>query len=81
MKTTIEITDSLLIEAKKMAAKEKTTLRQLVEQGLHQVVAARKKAKKFKLKDGSFKGDGLTPEFANASWEQIRDAIYEGHGA
>ena len=35
----------------------------------------------FKLRDGSFHGGrGLTPEFENADWAQIRDAIYEGHG-
>jgi hypothetical protein len=28
-----------------------------------------------------FEGRGLTPEFRDAGWETIRDAIYEGHGA
>ena len=29
----------------------------------------------------TFKGNGLAPEFQGASWEKIRDAIYEGRGA
>lgn len=32
---------------------------------------------KFKLRDASFQGRGLQPEFRNADWETIRDAIYE----
>jgi len=80
MKTTVEITDSLLQEAKKVAARDRVTLRQLVELGLRRVLSERKQRKKYKLKDCSFKGNGLTPEFEGASWEQIRAAIYEGHG-
>lgn len=39
MKTTLELPDGLLIEAKKLAAEERTTLRALVEQGLRHVLA------------------------------------------
>ena len=78
MKTTIEISDPLLSDAKRLAEREGTTLRALVEQGLRQVVRERQKGKAFKLRDGSFKGEGLTPEFADADWEKIRDASYEG---
>jgi hypothetical protein len=80
MKTTIEIADPLLNDARKMAARDGTTLRALVEQGLRQVIAEKKTRRPFKLRDGSFKGKGLTPEFADADWEKIRDAIYEGRG-
>ena len=81
MKTTVEISDALLDDARKLAARERTTLRALVEQGLRQVVAERRKPKKpFKLRDGSFKGKGLSPEFADASWEEIRRAAYGDRG-
>jgi hypothetical protein len=80
MKTTIEISGPLLNDAKKLAARDGTTLRALVEQGLRQVVRERRQGKPFKLRDGSFKGEGLTPEFADADWEKIRAAIYEGRG-
>ena len=81
MKTTLEIADSLLDEARRIAARDGETLRSLVEQGLRKVVAERRsRAKRFKLPDASVGGEGLQPEFANASWERIRDLIYEGHG-
>ncbi len=32
---------------------------------------------KFKLRDASVGGRGLHPEFRDANWETIRDAIYE----
>jgi hypothetical protein len=77
---TIEISNSLLEEARKLAAKEGTTLRALVEQGLRRVVAERKSRSVFKLRKATFRGDGLQPGATGATWEQIRDAIYEGRG-
>ena len=81
MKTTVEISNSLAREAKKIANSEKTTLRALIEAGLRTEVAARKRTRRrFKLRDASFGGQGLQPEFQGKSWEQTRDAAYEGHG-
>lgn len=81
MKTTVEISDALLEEARRLAAREGTTVRALVEEGLRGVVARRKGAATFRLRRASFKGDGLQPAFDGASWEQIRDAAYDKHGA
>ena len=81
MKTTLEISDPLLREARKIATRDNTTLRALVEQGLRQVVSEKKKDKPFRLRDASFKGDGLHPDVANLSWDEIRDLIYEGRGS
>jgi hypothetical protein len=82
MKTTIEIADPLLNDVRKIAARDGTTLRELVEQGLRLIIRERRKpGTGFKLRDASFKGGkGLTPEFADAGWEKIRDTIYEGRG-
>ena len=81
MKTTIDIPDALLAEAQDLARRQGTTLKALTQEGLRKVIAEKKAKKKpFKLRDVSFGGDGLTDEFKNASWEQIRDAIYEGRG-
>jgi hypothetical protein len=61
----------------KIATKRKTTLKALVDEGLRQVVAtSERETTPFKLKDCSFGGQGLTPEFQNASWDEIRDEIY-----
>jgi len=38
MKTTVEISDSLLREARRLAAREGVTLRALVERGLHPIL-------------------------------------------
>ncbi len=81
MKTTVEIPNTLLAEARKVASREGTTLKALIQDGLRRVLAERKRPMRFRLRDVSFKGQGLQPEFADASWEQIRDAIYEGHGS
>jgi hypothetical protein len=80
MKTTIEISDALLREARKVAAREGVTLRALVERGLHRVIAETKQRPPFRMRDGSFKGNGLQPEVRDLSWEQLRDMSYEGRG-
>ena len=81
MKTTVEIPDSLLKEVKNLAAREHTTVRALVEEGLRRITAERERAKPFKLRKVSFRGKGLQPGMAGASWQQIRDAAYKGRGA
>ncbi len=80
MKTTIEIPNSLLEEARKLASREGTTVRALVETGLRRVLSERKKKGAFKLRKASFKGSGLQPGVADASWERIREMAYEGRG-
>lgn len=81
MKTTVEIADGLFERAKALAARQRTTMRALIEEGLwHVLRESGKRQKPFKLKDGSVGGRGLSPEFQGASWDKIRDAIYEGRG-
>ncbi len=80
MKTTVEISDALLAAARKLAAKNGTTVRALIEEGLRRVVEARRTSGRFKLRDRSWGSGGLRPELRGASWEQIRDASYEGRG-
>jgi hypothetical protein len=80
MKTTVEVPNSLLEEAKRLAAREGTTVRALIEEGLRRILAERKRAAKFRLRKATFKGTGIQTAFAGASWDQIRDAAYEGRG-
>jgi len=77
MKTTVEIADSLLEEAKKLAAERSTTLRQIIEEGLRNVLDQRPK-KPFRLRDASFGGRG---KIRKLNWDEIRDEIYKGRGA
>ncbi|MGC2111784.1 MAG: type II toxin-antitoxin system VapB family antitoxin [Candidatus Korobacteraceae bacterium] len=81
MKTTIQIPDSLFQEARRLAQREKTTLKALVEQGLRRALAERKEVSGFRLRKATFKGHGLQRPLAGASWEQIRELSYEGRGA
>jgi hypothetical protein len=80
MKTTIDIADAILREARKVAASEGTTLRALVEQGLRQVIADKQRKPTFRLRLVTSGGRGLRPELRDASWDEIRDLSYEGHG-
>jgi hypothetical protein len=80
MKTTIDIADTLLREAKRLAAKEGVTLKVVVERGLRQVVARKERHSPFRLRKASFKGKGLQPGVKDTSWERVRDLVYEGRG-
>jgi hypothetical protein len=80
MKTTVEISDPLLREARKLAAREGVTLRALVERGLRRVVAETKVGAPFKLRRASFKGKGLQVGLEGASWDRLRDLAYSGRG-
>jgi hypothetical protein len=80
MKTTVEISDQLAEEAKTVAARDNTTLRTLIEAGLRLVLQERRRKGGFKLRDASFRGRGLQPEFRDAGWDRMREAAYEGRG-
>ena len=77
MKTTVNLPDELLREAQELARRQRTTLRELIETGLRTVIKQRSGESTFTLADASVDGHGLQPAFRDASWEQIRDAIYE----
>ncbi len=82
MKTTIHIADGLLEEARRIARREKTTLKALVDEGLRKVAAERqgRMPGAFKLRRASFKGGGLQPHIAGATWDQILAIGYEERG-
>ena len=80
MKTTVEIPDSLLDEAKKVAAGTDTTLRVLIIEGLRRVLAERKRRGAFRLRKATFRGKGLHPDLAGAPWERVREMAYEKRG-
>jgi Arc/MetJ family transcription regulator len=81
MKTTVEIPDALLAAARRVAARDGLTLRQLVEEGLRRVVGERRKDLPYRMRRATFRGQGLQPGLADASWERIRDLTYEGRGS
>jgi hypothetical protein len=74
MKTTIDISDNLLIRAKKRAREKHITLRSLIEESLAASLDQPLPTKR--VVPVTFKGKGLSRDFEGASWEKIRDAIY-----
>jgi hypothetical protein len=78
MKTTVEIADSLFAEAKAYTKAHGLSFRELLEEGLRSTLLQdRRTAKGFRLRDGSFQGQGLQGDL---SWPEIRQRIYEGRG-
>ena len=80
MKTTLDLTDRLLREAKAVAQREGITVRALVERGLQLALSERRARKAFRLKDLSVAGHGLQGSARELSWEQLRDLSYGDRG-
>jgi hypothetical protein len=78
MRTSLDIPDPLLRKAKAVARARKTTLRQLVLEGLRAVVERAKSP--YKLEDHSFGGRGLVEGVGWDDWEEILRRSYEGRG-
>lgn len=77
LKTTVEISNDLFARTRKVAQREGVTVRALMEEGLRLALKARQgKGARKPFKMITFKGDGLTEEFLDASWDRIRDEIY-----
>ena len=77
MKTTMDISDNILIRAKALAKKENVTLRTLMEEGLEMAIEAHHTRNKYAVKPVVFSGDGLAPEYQQKGWTGIRDEIYD----
>ncbi len=80
MKTTIDLSDSLLEEAKRVAARRSTTVKALVEAGLRRELRELSAPTAFRLRDVSFRGRGLRPEAESLSWEALRELAYGERG-
>jgi predicted transcriptional regulator len=76
MKTTVELPDELLIEVQQIARAERTTMKSLLEEGLRAVIARRRGAQAFALRDASVDGRGLRPEVTEGGWAKIRELSY-----
>lgn len=77
MKTTVEIPDALLEEAKKIAARDNVAVREIIELGLRLVILQRKQhGASFRLRKATFKGQGLTAEARKVGWSRLRELSY-----
>lgn len=81
MKTSVEISDALFAQARRLAERESRSLRALIEEGLRLVVGARRSRKgRFRLRRATFRGKDLQPDLGPGTWEEIRRRAYEGRG-
>jgi predicted DNA-binding ribbon-helix-helix protein len=80
MKTTINISDALHEEVRKIARIEKTTMKDLIEEGLRRIISDRKRKSDFHPRKVTFKGNGLQAHMEGISWEKIREMTYEDLG-
>jgi hypothetical protein len=76
VKTTIEISDALLVRAKRHARKLGKPLRALVEEGLRRVLEAEPAPAAYKLPDRSVGRRGDPNPLEAMSWQDLRDEIY-----
>ena len=81
MKTTIQIPDNLYKEMRKLAQREQRTIKAIVEESLRRTISERQRRGRFRLRKATFKGNGLQPHLAGASWDQTLHVSYEGRGA
>jgi hypothetical protein len=78
MKTTVELPEELLQQAKEYAARMGIPMREVIERGLQLALQSKKTSRRpFRLKTITTKGEGLA---CDGDWSTIRSFIYEGHG-
>ena len=81
MRTTLELPDSLVREARRLAAARGVPFRAVVEEALRLLLKEdRKEGGEFRLKDRSFQGDGWVEGLEHSDWSRIRALAYEGRG-
>jgi hypothetical protein len=76
VKTTVEIADALMAEARQYADARGLTFREVLEMSLRQILDQPSAKKPFRLRKTTFKGKGQLIH----DWETIRALIYEGRG-
>jgi hypothetical protein len=83
MKTTVEISDALLNEGRRLTAASGTTVRALIEEGLRIVLSQRRQGRAFRLRKASVAGKGARrpASVREGNWDQLRALAYEEHGA
>jgi hypothetical protein len=80
MKTTVDIADTLLRRAKRLAARRGTTLKAIIESGLRKELAASQDGAPAQVRTRTFGGRGLQAGLTWDDWAAIRSMSYEGRG-
>lgn len=80
MRTTIEVPDAMFEKVKRLAARRKVTLREVVLEGLRLVLETEPRAPRFRLRDAAFGEGGLVHGLEETDWARLRELAYEGRG-
>lgn len=81
MRTSFDIPDALLRRAKAKAARQKTTVRAIVIEGMRRVLEDDAASRtRYVAADESFGSGGVREGVDLGNWEQVRALAYEGHG-
>lgn len=78
MKTTVDISDALLVRAKRYARKTGQPLRAVLEEGLRRVLDSEPLATSYKMPDLSVGRVGEPNPLESMSWQELRDETYGG---
>ena len=78
MKTTVDISDALLLRAKRFARKSGQPLRAIIEEGLRRVLQADPESAAYRMADRSVGRVGEPNPLESMSWQELRDEIYGG---
>ena len=78
MRTSVEISDVLLGQAKRLACKCCSLLLSLVKEALPKVISTEteRRDKPFKLQNITYGKGGMKSKFQNAGWVKLRNEIY-----
>jgi hypothetical protein len=69
MKTTIDIADAVLNEAKRLAREQNHTLRDVVEEALRRLITEHEEPRKpYKYVPHTFAGNGVQPGIVEGQW-------------
>jgi hypothetical protein len=78
VKTTVDISDALLEQAKAHARRNGLSLRAVIEDGLRRVLMSEGSAEAYVLPDCSVGEAGASNPLEHLSWQDLREAIYGG---
>ena len=79
MKTTLDLSDDLLVRAKSFARKTGRPLRAVVEEGLRLALSAQTATSGYELPDRSVGDSRNANPLETLSWQDLRAEIYGGH--
>lgn len=79
MKTTVNVADDLFLRSKQVCKERGMTFRELFSEGLQYAIEKWSPKPPARVQPVTFKGEGLSREFAQEPWAVIRDAAYRGH--